>query len=88
MEILFFALALLVAGGINIACFLFGAKVGQTVAAGKPVELPNPVKSVKEAAQERTARKEQEYQQKQLDLLLENIENYDGSANGQKDIPM
>lgn len=88
MEILFFALALLVAGGINIACFLFGAKVGQTVAAGKPVELPNPVKSVKEAAQERTARKEQEYQQKQIDLLLENIENYDGTANGQKDIPM
>ena len=64
MEILFFALALLVAGGINIACFLFGAKVGQTVAAGKPVELPHPVKAIKEAAQERTVRKEQERQQR------------------------
>lgn len=88
MEILFISIALLVAGGINLGCFLIGAKVGQTVAAGKPVELPNPVKAVKDAVQERMARKEQEYQQKQMELLLENIENYDGSANGQKDIPM
>lgn len=87
MEILFFALALLVAGGINIACFLFGAKVGQTVAAGKPVTLPNPVKAAKEAVQDRTARKEQERQQRQMEALWANIESYDGTASGQQEIP-
>ena len=77
---------LLIAMGVtNILCFMIGAKVGQQVANGVPVELPkvDPMKAV----QEHRAKKEAEFQQSRIDTILENIENYDGTGNGQKEVP-
>ena len=78
-------LTILVVGTLNIVCFLIGAKVGQTVSKGKDIDVPtiNPVK----AYHEHLDRKEQEKEQKIVDALLHNIDNYDGTPNGQKDVP-
>lgn len=78
-------LLLLVAGAINILCFMIGAKVGQTVQKGEKIELPsvNPFK----AEQERQNRKQAEREQEKLDVTLRNIECYDGTARGQEDVP-
>ena len=38
-------------GIVNVLCFLIGAKVGQKVANKETIELPNPVKKVKEYKQ-------------------------------------
>lgn len=69
----------------NIVCFMVGAKVGQTVSKGEEVRLPtvNPL----EAVREHNAKKEAQYQQSKIDTILSNIESYDGTGNGQKDIP-
>ena len=69
----------------NILCFMIGAKVGQTVANGDRVKLPtiNPM----QIAREHEAKKEAQIQQDKLDAILQNIEGYDGTPNGQKDIP-
>jgi hypothetical protein len=40
-----------------------------------------------EAVREHTAKKEAEYQQSKIDTILSNIDSYDGTGNGQKDIP-
>ena len=88
MEILFFALGLLVAGAVNLACFAVGAKVGQQEAKGEPVKLPNPVAEIREARQQQRAQKEADRERKILETVLDNIECYDGSANGQKKVPM
>ena len=78
-------LLLLVMGAVNIACFLIGAKVGQTVMKGEPVELPevNPIKTVKDLK----ARKEAQVEQDKLNIIMRNIENYDGTPYGQEEVP-
>lgn len=78
-------LTLAVFGLANIFCFLLGAKVGQKVVKGEKVEMPNlnPLEAIREHHSKREAEKEQE----RLDVILENIESYDGTGNGQRDVP-
>lgn len=79
------ALSLAIMGAACIACFLIGAKVGQTVSKGEDINVPtiNPL----QAYREREARKEAEMEQSRLETIMQNIENYDGTGNGQKDVP-
>ena len=81
MDILLIA----VVGTLNIVCFLIGAKVGQTVAKGKDIEVP--FKSPFKAYEERQERKEAEKEQQKLDAIIRNLERYDGTDSGQEDIP-
>lgn len=69
----------------NIVCFMVGAKVGQAVSKGEEVKLPtvNPL----EAVREHNAKKEAEYQRSKVDVILRNIEAYDGTGYGQEDVP-
>lgn len=76
---------ILAIGFVCMACFLMGAKVGQAVAKGEKVETPtlNPVKAIREHQE----KKEAEFAQNKFDVLMENIDNYDGTGYGQKDVP-
>ena len=82
MDILLIA----VVGTLNIVCFFVGAKVGQTVAKGKEVELPK-LNSPVTAYKAHIATKEAEIEKNRLDVILRNIERYDGTANGHEDVP-
>ena len=79
------ALSLAIMGAACIACFLIGAKVGQTVSKGEEIKVPtvNPFK----AYREHEAKKEAEAAQSRLDTIMQNIESYDGTGTGQKDVP-
>jgi hypothetical protein len=81
MDILMIAIV----GTLNIACFLIGAKVGQSVAKGKEVEMPklNPMVIYREQQEKKLAFKEQE----KIDAIMRNIDRYDGTSAGQEDIP-
>ncbi len=85
MEMLMLVLMLLVMGGINVFCFTVGAKVGQKVVKGEPVETPtlNPL----EVYRAHEAKKEQQMEQDRINTILRNIESYDGTASGQEDVP-
>lgn len=78
-------LLILAVGALNVACFFIGAKVGQKVAKGEPVavSLPEPLKAIREREDAKEAKREQE----RLETILRNIDNYDGSENGQEDVP-
>lgn len=78
-------LTILAVGTLCIVCFFVGAKVGQTVAKGEDIELPNvnPLEAIKE----HQAKKEAETEQDKINTILQNIESYDGTAYGQKDVP-
>lgn len=78
-------LLLLVMCLTNIVCFVIGAKVGQTVTRGEKIETPN--LNPMEAYRKHEARKEAEREQERLDVLWENINRYDGTSAGQKDVP-
>lgn len=79
------ALLLAVMGLTNIACFIIGARVGQKTAKGEEVKMPelNPFK----AYREHEARREAEKEQEKVDVIMRNIESYDGTGRGQEDVP-
>lgn len=79
-------LLILLVGTLNIVCFFVGAKVGQQVSKGETITTPelNPVKVYNNWQD----RKEAEKEQSRMDTILQNIETYDGTSTGQRDIPM
>lgn len=79
------ALTILVTGTLCIACFYIGAKVGQTASKGEKIEIPsiNPMKIIREQQERRAAEEEKN----KIDIILKNIDTYDGTALGQQDVP-
>lgn len=69
---------------LNIVCFFIGAKVGQKVNKGEDIKLPNinPVKAIEEHRETKEYKEEQE----RFNTMLDNINNYDGTGIGQKEI--
>lgn len=72
-------------GCLCILSFLTGAKVGQQVSREENVTLPdlNPVHLIQDELERHEARKGQ----KRQDVILQNIESYDGTPLGQLDVP-
>jgi hypothetical protein len=83
MEIVFI---LLVAGAMNITCFMIGAKVGQTVSKGEEITIPNPIEAVNEYRVKKEAYEAAAKEQKRIDAILRNIDNYNGTAEGQEEV--
>ena len=77
--------SILVTGTLCIACFYIGAKVGQTASKGEKIEIPsiNPMKIIREQQERRAAEEEKN----KIDIILKNIDTYDGTALGQQDVP-
>jgi len=74
----------LLMGGMNLLAFLIGARVAQKVDKGEEIELPsiNPMQTYREFTEQREANKAQE----EMNIMMENINNYDGTGRGQRDI--
>lgn len=85
METLEIIILISIACFFNVVSFFIGAKVGQKVVRGETLETPlkSPLKFVSEAKEQFEYRKEQE----RLQTISDNIDNYDGTSIGQKDIP-
>ena len=79
------AILLLIMAAANVFCFVIGAKVGQKAVKGEKIALPelNPVSQIRQAASAAKAKKEEERDK----ILMRNIDAYDGSPAGQKDVP-
>lgn len=79
--------AVLFISGLNIVCFFIGAKVGQKVVKGEEVQLPNPIKEIREEIKEREEERAANKEQEMFETLAYNIDVYDGTGIGQKEIP-
>ena len=78
-------LVIAVVGVLCMACFFIGAKVGQKVDKGETIEVPsvNPIKAIREREERRNVQAEQE----RMNIILQNIEHYDGFGGNQADVP-
>ena len=74
-------------GVFLIIAFVVGARVGQKVSKGEEVKLPNPISAIQEHKEQQTIKKEVEKEMEKLDIITENIDNYDGTGLGQREIP-
>lgn len=80
-------ISVIVVSILNGVCFFCGLKVGMSVVKDEPIELPSlPSINPLQAYRERQSNKQAEREQEQLATIMENIENYDGTGNGQKDV--
>lgn len=67
--------------------FILGLHYGQKVVNNEKIEKPKSIVNIiKEKKEEKEYHFEQEKQQSKLDKMLANIDNYDGTGNGQRDI--
>lgn len=71
---------------INIITLLIGVKIGMSVSNRKEITL-NPVKAIKEHREEKIEKREADLKERQMETMLKNIDNYDGSGFGQQEIP-
>ena len=83
MSVIEIIILILGIGLINVLCFLIGAKTGQKVVKGEEVELPtlNPIEAVRQYEEKKELKQEEENYR----IMMENINNYDGSSLGQLD---
>ena len=75
----------IIIGMMNIMCFMIGASIRQKIDKGEEVKMPN-VNPV-DLYHEHQKKREQTKKASQREVLLRNIERYDGTPFGQEDIP-
>lgn len=80
MDIIYVIMLVFMTGIFCVISFLVGA------GRNNKVNL-NPVEAYKEHKEEKKQQAEYNLEQRQLAIMMENIETYDGTATGQKDIP-
>ena len=76
-----FVCVIIAVGAMNILSFFLGLKASD-VANGKKVNL-NPITAVRE----QKARKESKERVKREEIMMQNIDNYNGTSQNQIDLP-
>ena len=86
-QIILILIAVLIVSGLNIICFFIGAKIGQKIVNNEEVKIPSPIVALKESVKNYEENKEAEKEQNYYDTINYNIDVYDGTPMGQKEIP-
>ena len=82
MDIIYVIMLVFMTGSFCVISFLVGAGRGNT-----RVNL-NPIEAYKEHKEQKEQSKAYDLKKRQFATMMENVENYDGTPLGQKDIPM
>ena len=77
-------LTIIALGTLNIVCFFVGAKIGQKVVKGEEIKAPEI--TIPTPIQDYRRKKQAEAEQNKIDTIMQNIEAYNGTSAGQKDV--
>lgn len=69
-----------------IACLCVGFFCGYRIEHQKPIHIQNPITTVKEKMETKKIEDANKERLEELNTILENIENYDGTSQGQKEL--
>jgi hypothetical protein len=67
--------------------FITGLHYGSKIKNNEVIELPNPVRAVKEYKETKKIEEKLDREQQIEEINLANIESYNGTQEGQKDFP-
>ena len=67
--------------------FVTGFYIGTKIVANKRVEIKTPIEVIKEKKEVKKMKHQENYDNLVYSIIMDNIDNYDGSGLGQKDIP-
>lgn len=73
-------------GVFILISFVIGVRIGQKVSNDEPIRL-NPVRAIDEYKEEKEVKRQIKEFESKLNVMLDNIDSYDGTGLGQKDIP-
>lgn len=76
----------IILGTSNVMCFYIGAKVGQKVVNQEKIKLPT-IPTPTEQIRKHQEKKEQDYELDRINTVMKNIDIYDGTGFGQKEVP-
>ena len=79
MDIIYVIMLVFMTGSFCIMSFLIGSNKKMTI---------NPIQNYKEHKEVQEKKKEADLKSRQTKTMLENIDRYDGTSRGQKDIPL
>lgn len=82
MNIIYVIMLVFMTGSFCVLSFL----VGVLSSLGRKINL-NPIKNYKEHKEIKEQIRINDLDQRQIATMMENIDNYDGTSTGQKDIP-
>lgn len=71
---------------LELISFVIGAKVGQHSVKGKDIKV-NPLESIKTSFEDSKKKKAEIKKKEKLDAIMQNIDNYNGTGLGQRQIP-
>jgi len=71
---------------LNMFSLIVGVKIGQNCIKGKDIQL-NPIKAIKNEIADNKEEKARSLKKSQIETILYNIDNYNGTGLGQKEIP-
>ena len=83
MEFVLVVIMLLLVMMQNTICIVIGIKIGLSLSKGERVELPSPVKAYKEHKASKEAQKEID----RVSVIMQNVENYNGTDFHQEEVP-
>lgn len=83
MEFCLLVIMLLLVMMQNTFCIVMGIKIGLSLSKGERVELPSPVKAYKEHKASKEAQKEID----RVSVIMQNVENYNGTGFHQEEVP-
>lgn len=84
MDTIYVIMLVFMTGLFCVLSFLVGVLSTQTK---NKINL-NPVEAYKEHKEIKKQKEEYDLEHRQLEVMMENIENYDGTPTGQRDIPI
>ena len=73
-------------GVFILLSFVIGVRIGQKVNNNETIRL-NPIKAIDEYKEEKEVKRQIKETETKLNVMLDNIDSYDGTGLGQKDIP-
>ena len=77
-------LSIVAFGTLNIVCIFIGRYLGKREAGKKDMpSVVNPVKVLKKHKES----KEEQYERQRTEIIMRNIDRYDGTSMGQEDVP-
>lgn len=69
---------------LHLIFFLIGLRIGISIKSDKPI-IPKPVNPM-DLYKQRESKKIEEERQREVAIMLDNVDNYDGTSNKQKEI--
>lgn len=73
-------------GAFILISFITGLSYGVKLRNNGKIEAINPIKMVNNAIKDKKIQHEEEKKNEELEAMLENIDNYDGTGENQKEI--